>query len=266
MAKGVKYTNQPLGTFGGLRHYVDPVTGNYIVSGLGGTTKNLIDKHLPRTVENYVEFGNCVQWTKMVRINMEDIIHLAWGNYTSWINKMGKTIQKKDLMGERGERGVMSSKCKSLLTSLNFNEQHPFKQVLTRDPEVIADEDRKTITVNISDFCSKLELNWPTNFQYYRLSLQIGQLSDLYWSSADKKLVPEYKGVQFNRAVVRSEWLRKNTDVVDLSLSASFKDNQLPQENVTVLVGLGIEIGKSETPGTVSFYKGDGTMALIACL
>jgi hypothetical protein len=268
MAKGIKYTNQPLGTFGGLRHYIDPTTGNYIISEKGGVSDQLI-KHNPtleRMRENYTEFGNSVQWTAMVRANLDEIIHLCFGNYTSWINKMSKTIQKMDPEGLRGKRGVISSSHKSLLTTLNFNERHPFRQVMPREPEVIASEDRKTITVNFPGFNSRRELRWPSEYSYYRFTLQIGQLSDLYWSVADKKLVPEYLKAHDNRVVVRSEWFTISTDNVNVSLTASFQNDKLPQENVTVMVGLGIEIGKRETPGTISFTKGDGTMALIACL
>jgi len=32
------------------------------------------------------------------------------------------------------------------------------------------------------------------------------------------------------------------------------------------VVALGVEIGTDETPGAISFKKGDGSMACIACL
>jgi hypothetical protein len=268
MKQSTKYSNQPIGTFDGLRHYVNPATGQYIIAGKGGTTKEQLHKNpkLVRCRENMHEFGICGKWTHLLRMNLFEIIHLCFGNYTSGLNSFAKNIQKKDVVGTKGDRNIESSKYKSLLTSLNFNERHPFKQVLNRDPEVITDAERKTITVNIPKFYSYQELSWPRPFSYYRLSLQIGQLSDYLWDEKEQKYAPEYWRAENNRVVVRSEWMSKITDPVDISLTASFADDKLPAEHVTVTVGLGIEIGMNEAPGTISFNKGDGTMALIACL
>jgi hypothetical protein len=172
MAKGIKYTNQPLGTFDGLCHYIDQ-NGFYIVKGKGGAKGNVMKNNpeLVRSRENATEFGKCTKWTSLVRMNLFDIIHLAYNNYTSWINQMSKNIQKMDVDGYRGQRAVKSSQHKDLLTTLNFNVQHPFNQVLTRKPEVIVSEDRRTITVSIPQFVSNNELIWTSPFSYYRISL-----------------------------------------------------------------------------------------------
>lgn len=267
MAKGIKYTNQPLGTFDGLCHYVDK-NGFYIVKGKGGAKGSVMKNNpdLIRTRENYTEYGICAKWTHLVRMNLSDIVHLCYNNYTSWINQMGKNIQKMDTEGPRGHRGVKSSQHKSLLTSLNFNEQHLFKHVLTREPEVVVSEDRKTITVNIPQFYSNNELIWSRPFLYYRFTLQIGQLADYLWDDEGLKFAPEYPNAEDYRIVVRGDWMSKSTNPLDISLTASFAETKLPAENITVTVGLGIEIGSNEAPGTISFSKGDGTMALIACL
>lgn len=82
----------------------------------------------------------------------------------------------------------------------------------------------------------------------------------------EKKYKPEYPNVEHNRVVVRSEWMHKSTTPEDISLTAAFAETKLPADHITVLVGLGIEIGTNEAPDTISFSKGNGTMALIACL
>lgn len=268
MKQTTKYTNQPIGTFDGLRHYVNPATNQYIVAGKGGANKTLLENNpsLIRCRENYHEWSIVGKWSHQIRMSTFDILHLAFGNYTSDLNQFAKNLQKMDVENTKGLRLIETSKFKPLLTSVNFNTLHPFNKVLIRIPEVTTDSQRKTITVNIPNFRACNEIIWPTSFSYFRFSLQIGLIFDYVWNENEKVFEEQYPDTMHHREVVRGEWTTRLADIFDLSLTASFPDEYLPAENASVMVALGIEIGTEATPGTISFKKGDGTMACIACL
>ncbi|NWJ52663.1 MAG: hypothetical protein HXX14_17540 [Bacteroidetes bacterium] len=268
MKQTTKYTNQPIGTFGGFRHYVNTATGQYIVAGKGGANKKQLKSNpkLIRSLENSDEWKIVGKWSHQIRMSMSDIIHLAFGDYTAGLNQFAKNLQKMDVESLKGYRLIETSKFKPLLTSINFNIRHPFNKVLVRIPDVITDSQRKTITLNIPGFRACNEIIWPKPYHYFRFSLQIGQISDYIWNESERTYDQQYPDIEHHRVVVRSEWIDRLAGIFDLSLTASFPDEYLPVENATVVVALGIEIGTNETPGTISFKKGDGTMALVACL
>ena len=268
MKQTTKYTNQPIGTFDGLRHYVNPATGQYIIAGKGGANKTLLKNNpsLDRCRENYHEWSIVGKWSHQIRRSTFDILHLAFGNYTSGLNQFAKNLQKMDVESTKGIRLIETSKFKPLLTLVNFNTQHPFNKVLIRIPEVIADSQRKTITVNIPGFRACNEIIWPKPYGYFRFSLQIGLIFDYVWDENKKEFDEQYPDTMHRREVVRGEWTSRLADIFDLSLTATFPEEFILAENASVVVALGIEIGTNETPDTISFKKGDGTMAFVACL
>ena len=95
-----------------------------------------------RTRENNSEFKACNKWCKLIRLALLELDHLNYGYYMGEVVKQVKNIQLLDQDGLRGHRNIEPSKHKSLLTEINFNEQHPFKQVLLRRPEVTTDDQR----------------------------------------------------------------------------------------------------------------------------
>ena len=122
------------GSLGNLRCYWNSAAKKWVVAGKGGANKDLIYNSpvFARTRENMSEFTACGLWCKQIRMGLMDIDHLNAGYYMSEIVKLSKVIQKMDQISERGHRSIESFKYKSLLTDINFNEQHPFKQVVIR--------------------------------------------------------------------------------------------------------------------------------------
>ena len=107
---------------------------------------------------------------------------------------------------------------------------------------------------------------WRNGFTHYRFALTIAQLSDYICHANPKNNGPAHLGLHNNRVVVFSEWIQKSVLLEDISLSASFAENEIPPSDATVMVALGIEFANS--PSGYSFFsaKGDRTMKLIACL
>ena len=256
------------GQMSGMNCYYNSLLKKWIIRKNGGPSKSHIENSAScaRIRENDEEMKACDAWCKHLHLGLEEVDHLNAGYYMGEVVKLAKVIQKMDPVGLKGKRSVESSKYKSLLTELNFNAQHPFKQVLMRRPEVISDDERQTVIVNLAQFNALQELVWKTQFFLYRFTLSITQLSDFVWVEAHRQYEPAHANLYNWRKVVYTDWLSRFTGAEDISLTASFKDNEIPAEDTTVLVALGIEFATELTNKTISWNKGDGTMAIIATL
>jgi hypothetical protein len=256
------------GQMSGMNCYYNKLLKKWIIRKNGGPSKAQIENAVSCALirDNDQEMKACAAWCKQIRYGLLDIDHLNAGYYMGEVVKMAKGIQKLDSIGEHGERSIMSSKYKSLLTELNFNAQHPFKQVLMRRPEVISDDERQTVIVNLAQFLPLQELVWKNQFFRYRFTLSITQLSDYNWVSLHKAHEPAHAKLFNTQKTVYTDWLSHFTDAVDISLKASFKDSEIPADDATVLVALGIEFGSELSNNTIFWTKGDGTMAIIAAL
>jgi hypothetical protein len=256
------------GQMSGMNCYYNSLLKRWIIRKNGGPSKAQIEnsESCARIRENDEEMKACAAWCKQVRFGLYDIDHLNAGYYMGEVVKLAKGIQKLDLVGEKGERSILSSKYKSLLTDLNFNAQHPFKQVLMRRPEVISDDERQAVIVNLTQFYPLQELIWKTQFFRYRFTLSITQLSDYNWVEPHRAYEPAHAKLYNRSKTVYTDWLDRFTEAVDISLTASFKDNEIPAEDTTVLVALGIEFAMQLSNNTLTWNKGDGTMAIIAAM
>ena len=256
------------GSVGNFRCYYNSAAKKWVVSTKGGPTKEALENspNFARSRENMSEFKACGKWSSLIRKALFEIDHLNYGYYMAGIVQLAKSLQVMDALGKRGHRNIEPSKFKPLLADIVFNELHPFKQVLARQPEVIADPQRQTITLNIAQFRPKYELRWPQRQSWFRFTLAIAQLSDFTYVEEDGGYGPAHFGLNANKATFVSEWMMQGTEAVDISMTASFADDAIAPEDATVLVALGIEFGNKMSGNTFSSGPKDGTMALVACL
>jgi hypothetical protein len=256
------------GPLGNFSCYWNSALQKWIVRSKGGANKNLIENNpaFARTRENMSEFAACGRWCHLLRVGLFELDELNYGMYMSGIVSLSKLIQKMDIDGPRGYRSLYSSKCKSLLTDINFNTNHPFKQVLLRQPIVTTNDVRTTVTVELPGFLPCRDFNWKEKSTLYRFTLLIAQLSDYTGDAETKTYGPQYFGLEGRSVACFGEWLGKDTEVTDISMTASFKEGHIPPADATVLVGLGIEFASTHTGRAIYAEKGDGTMALVACL
>lgn len=256
------------GSLGNFRVYWNSAAQKWVVATKGGANRNLIinSAAFVRVRENMSEFKACGKWSCLIRKGLFEIDHLNYGYYMAEIVKLSKVIQKMNRLGVKGHRNIEPSKYKSLLTDIVFNQLHPFKKVLPRQPEVIADAQRKTITLNLPQFYPQYELGWAEKYSCYRFTLAIAQLSDYTYVEEDGDYGPAHFGLNAKKATVISEWLMHDTNAADISLTASFADDAIPPDDATVMIALGIEFATRLSGNAISSGPRDGTMALVACL
>jgi len=256
------------GSIGDVTCYWNSVLKKWIFRKKGGAHKNHIkkSKKFKNVRLNMSEFKACGEWCHLLRVGLFELDDFNWGLYMSGIVQLAKTIQLMDSVGNKGMRNIESSKFKSLLTEINFNEQHPFNKVVMRRPEVISDEMRTSVTVNLTQFYSLRELIWRNGFTYYRFAMTIAQLSDYVCDPVSKQYAPAHEGLEQRKVVVFSEWIRKGAEPEDISLSAAFLPVQVPPSDATVMVGLGVEFATNPSGNSYYSAKGDRTMKLVDCL
>jgi len=258
---------QFIGSMGNIRVYFNKTLKRYIVSTKGGSIKELIMKSpdYARQRENMSEFKACAYWSSLLRQLMESIDHLATGYYFSGFMKLAKAIQKHDIEHEKGFRSVESSKAASLLTTLCFNKEHPFEDVLTQRFDVAFSRDKKTVTLTLPGFCSRYQILWPTRFKLYRLALVIAELSDFEWDEAGKRYVPRVDGLVKHSETVYTEWTQQSTEPEDIVLTASFAEPALLLPGTTVIVALGVEFSPGFGELASTSIAGMGTMKIVDC-
>jgi len=256
------------GSLGDVSCYYNSVLKKWIVRKKGGPHKEHIKKSrvFKITRLNMTEFKACGKWCHLLREGLIELDDFNWGLYMSGVVQLAKTIQLMDEISPNGTRNIESSKYKSLLTDINFNDLHPFDKVVRKHPEVISDETRMSVTVNIPQLYAGRELIWRNDYTHYRFALTIVQLSDYICYPKTEKNGPAHPNLEDTRKVVFSEWIKKTASPADNSLSLSFAENEIPPADSTVMVALGIEFANS--PRGYSFFsvKGDRTMKLVACL
>lgn len=255
------------GSVGNIRSYYDKNLKRYILSTKGGASKALIYNNpaFARTRENMNEWKACGKWASQVRKSLVSIAHLHQGGYFPDIVALSKRIQKHDDQHLRGYRSIESSKASNQLTMLNFNQLHPFDSVLSHQYDISFSDDKKTVTLKLPDFKSYSHLNWPTPYQWYRVTLVIAQLPDYIWQEEENSYGPIIRDMERLTMSVYSEWYQCSTNPEDICLTASFDKPALQQPGTTVIVAAGIEVISTPTSTSTLNQTGQGTMKIVAC-
>ena len=253
------------GNVGGFHGHWDEDLQEWILSTQKQKNPNH-NKKAKRALENNEEFKAMCIWSKSIRHMTDDVMYLKKGRRVGDLNAIAKKIQLMDPTGIRGMRQIESSKYNFPLIGFSFNKAHPFSSVFTGVPEVSITEDRREVTLKLTNFTSKSKFNWPETVSYYRVFLEIFELPDLDWDAESKAYDPNYFTMPKGKAVTVSEWMSVSPVAIDFQQSAAFKAEQLPREKSAVVVVMGFEFANGMDWGTPYVVKGHGTAAIIACL
>jgi hypothetical protein len=93
--------------------------------------------------------------------------------------------------------------------------------------------------------------------------LVIGQQPDYLWKDDFGIYDPAYPLLHDRSIAVKSEWMKQSHQNIDIELTASFREQNLPPDDVLVFAAMGVEVASNIIDDTGS--KGNGTMAIVAC-
>jgi hypothetical protein len=255
------------GSIGDIRAYYDKSLKRYFISTKGGAKKEIIENNpnMARQRENMSEFKASTWWASQLRKALDSIGHLHEGYYFSYLVGLAKLIQKQDDIGIKGHRSVESSKYPRLLKNFNFNALHPFDQVFAQQYEVLFSEDKKTVTLKLMGFRSFSRINWSSRYEVYRITMVIAQQPDWIWDEQNELYKPTVDNLEMLSVTTFSDWHSRNTEPVDIILSASFAQPALQISGTMVVVALGLEVSAYQLDSSMSNATGVGTMKIVEC-
>ena len=253
------------GSVGGFNGYYDRDAKKKVIREKKGKNKNN-NKHAPRALDQNREFKAMCILSKFIRRATLDIDSLKNGRLAGYLNRIAKTIQVLDDDGILGYRTTLVSKYTYPLTGFSFNNAHPFKEVFQVVPELSASEDRREVTLKLTNFKSKGKFKWPEKVGHYRIFLLIFVLKDLVWDPDREQYDPSYQGQRLVKSFVISEWFPVLSTTKDIQLSAAFREDQQLPENSTVVAVMGLEFASAYDNGTYYVVRDHGTAAIVGCL
>ena len=255
------------GRLGNIRSYWDSDTKQQILSTIpeGGKKAFKNRNSANRVKELNLEFTAVTIWTKLLRKGNNDLNYLKKGRLNGKLVSIGMGIQKMNTLDPRGHRRVESSKFNFPLIGFCMNNAHPFQNVCLANPEISVTEDRREVTVRLTNFISKSRLKWPERVMNYRVYVNIFELPDVEWDPVPRRFWPICPSESLGNKTAVSEWKLIKTDPIDFEISASFDAKYLSKEKAVVVVTMGFEFASGIQFDTPYIVKDHGTCAILGC-
>ena len=117
----------------------------------GGAPKKkvLTAAEFQRTRENFSEFAQCGIMGGCIRRSMLAMSPLATYNFTPLLTRVAKAIQRLDTVGKRGERQVLLSQHRQLLTGFSLNLDTAFESIVRHPVTYTVNRETGTATVQL---------------------------------------------------------------------------------------------------------------------
>jgi len=245
---------------GGFRGYWDSDAQKQILSSSKGKNKST-----GRAIDLNREFTAVAFWSKFIRRCTVDLVYLKKGRLVGLLNKVAKQIQVMDYESDYGFRKIESSRFNYPLKGFSFNKKHPLKDVFLVEPELSITEDRREVTLKLTDFRSDKKFIWPEKVGYFRVFLLIFALPDIEWHELHRGYEPVYPKQEMGQEISVSEWIPTSIDSINFQMSVAFPENQLPKEKSAVVVVMGLEFAYAMDYNTPYVVKDHGTAGIISC-
>lgn len=253
------------GSLGNMRSYYDPSIGKQVLSRIGGPTREqfLTDPNYARQRQVSSELIGRSLWASQIKQGLSDLRHLMHSRCFNLITASGKQIQQRDITSPNGQHAIVVKNNPGILTGIDFNKLCPFGKVIGDIYEINLHPDMQTVTFSIPGFISSRDVNWVTRFFAVKFSLVITQISDVVWNSdidGYVKIVPNLD--VFTRST-SGNWIVRNNEPCDISLTVSFDEPALTLPGTTVIAALGVEFSVPANNGQPFVSYQNGSLAIV---
>ena len=255
------------GSFGDLRYYYDPVLRKFMLSQKGGPTREqfLTHPNYKRPRANSSELGGRSKFASLLYQSLSDVKHLMYPRCFNQIVAAGRMIQKQDTVGTIGFRTIAVENASDVLAGIDFNERTPFRNVFRGAYETDLSPNQSIVALRLPGFVPDRHVHWVTTYNAYRVYLVIGQIADVAWDNVNKMYNPVVEDLEVLSQFAVSDWKSKNSESVDIELTAAFEQPALAKQNTAVIVAMGVEFASSIINGIPYALPGSGSMAIVAC-
>jgi hypothetical protein len=255
------------GSLGNLSFYKMRGVDGIVVRQKGGAPKEYVKNSptfkLPRLYMS--EFGGCSKMGKEVRFMMHPVRKLSDYNFSGFINKALKTVQKQDGAGELGQRSIMLSRYPTILAGFQLNKNTTFDSVV-RTPLTYT-VDRKTLSARVNLPALLRDINFHPNNKHTRfcIDVSLGIVPDFTFDSKEGAYKPPaWYTSMFSPKSVSSPWYPalKGSKATSLELSLT---GQVPgDEGYSLMLTVGVRYGSPMEEDVVVEVKRAGAAKVVA--
>ena len=174
------------GNIGGVSFYKS--NGEDLARVANGPSKDKImnDDSFVRTRENNSEFGGSAMVGKAMRVSFSaSLLTMGDSRLSSRLTAMFKEICSKSVL-TRGQRPIVLSTNRSLLTNFEFNNKLSFASVFNAPYVVTNNAGRTQGTVTVAAFQPQTFIHAPVGATHFRLGAALGVVSDHQYNTATK--------------------------------------------------------------------------------
>ncbi|MBT1690355.1 hypothetical protein [Dawidia soli] len=255
------------GTLGNLSFYYMRGVDKIVVRQKGGASREHIKKspsfELPRLYMS--EFGGCSKMGKEVRFMMHPVRNLADYNFSGFINKALKIVQKQDSMGKLGRRSIELSRHTSLLAGFQLNKTTTFDSVVRTPLRYTLSRETRSARVDIPALLRDINFHPNNRHARFRFEVSLGIVPDFTFDAGDGIYKPrDWYTTLFTPRSVSSPWYPALKGSPATSLEINLTDQVPADEGYSLMLTVGVRYGSPMEDDVVTEVKRAGVGKVIA--
>lgn len=252
--------------------------GDFTAYKMRGTPKTVIrrkggaDKETIRTSSRFAtarlwmtEFGGCSTMGKEVRFMMHPMKALADYNFSGFVNKALKQIQKLDGVSALGRRAIRLSQHPELLQGFSLNKYTTFDSMVRIPVTCTVDRTTGSARVNIPKLVR--DINFFPNGPHpaYSIVVCLGVVPDFEFNSQTGKYAPPkwYDSMQ-GWTKARTSWYSSLKGSPAQTLEIALNNTVPPDAGYSLQLTVGVQFGALHDNGTVAQVKRAGAAKILA--
>lgn len=253
------------GSLGDLSFYHMQGVDKIVVRRKGGASKDHI-RNSPAfaTPRLYMsEFGGCSKMGKEVRFMLHPMKAMADYNFSGFINKALKAVQKLDGVSDLGRRAITLSKYPSLLTGFSLNKYTTFDSVVRTPVTYAIDRQKRSAQVNIPRLLRDINFFPNNRHTRFRMVVCLGIVPDFTFNPVKGKYEPPaWYDLRYDAETVYSPWYAalKGSPEATINITA---DQVPPDESYSLMLTVGVQFGSPMEDDVVAPVKRAGAAKIL---
>jgi hypothetical protein len=222
------------------------------VRSKGGPKKRAIKTkpQFEKLRRNNSEWKACAKMGGCIRYAYFDMKHLEDYPVIGSLNAITKKIQQMDEEGEHGKRSILLSKHKDLLGGFSLSRKQVLESVLRVPIDASLDRESMTARVMLPPIDTRMYLFNFRNLPFFRLFFQLGGVSDWKYDEENKWYDAVSEIYWKGESSFCTEWMSTSGTTESIEYNLKYNQDIPPiNENVTLLLTMGLEFGKQGTDG-----------------
>lgn len=255
------------GSIGNLSFYRMRGVDKIVVRTKGGPSKEHV-KNSPSfaTPRLYMsEFGGCSKMGKEVRFMMHPVRKLSDYNFSGFINKALKIVQKQDGTSELGRRSIALSKHPHLLAGFQLNKTTTFDAVIRTPLRYTVSRETLSARVDIPALLRDINFHPNNRHARFRFEVTLGIVPDFTFNAKERVYEPSdwYTGM-FSPKNATSPWYPALKGSPATALEINLTDQVPADDGYSLMLTVGVRYGSPMEDDVVQEVTRAGVGKVIA--